>query len=106
MLMIEIVSTLFLAIGLVLVVEGLAYALAPSFIRRMAEQLPRLAATNSCAFSESPRWRSASEAGLSGAAFVKRSRQIVPLPQALDLPELSAISCCIQGRARPSGYSD
>jgi len=24
-------------------VEGLAYALAPSFIRRMAEQLPRLA---------------------------------------------------------------
>ncbi|MEQ8479581.1 MAG: DUF2065 domain-containing protein [Hoeflea sp.] len=35
-------STLFLAIGLVLVVEGLAYALAPSFIRRMAEQLPKL----------------------------------------------------------------
>ncbi|MBU2487486.1 MAG: DUF2065 family protein, partial [Alphaproteobacteria bacterium] len=26
----------FLAVGLVLVVEGLAYALAPSFIRRMA----------------------------------------------------------------------
>jgi uncharacterized protein len=36
------VSTLFLAIGLVLVVEGLAYALAPSFIRRMAEELPKL----------------------------------------------------------------
>ncbi|MCO6409817.1 MULTISPECIES: DUF2065 domain-containing protein [Hoeflea] len=36
-------STFFLAVGLVLVVEGLAYALAPSFIRRMAEQLPRLA---------------------------------------------------------------
>jgi uncharacterized protein YjeT (DUF2065 family) len=36
------VSTLFLAIGLVLVVEGLAYALAPSFIRRMAEQLPKM----------------------------------------------------------------
>lgn len=35
-------STLFLAIGLVLVVEGLAYALAPSFIRRMAEELPKL----------------------------------------------------------------
>lgn len=35
-------STFFLAVGLVLVVEGLAYALAPSFIRRMAEQLPRL----------------------------------------------------------------
>jgi uncharacterized protein YjeT (DUF2065 family) len=35
------VSTLFLAIGLVLVVEGLAYALAPSFIRRMAEELPK-----------------------------------------------------------------
>ena len=33
---------LFLAIGLVLVVEGLAYALAPSFIRRMAEELPKL----------------------------------------------------------------
>lgn len=36
-------SMFFLAVGLVLVVEGLAYALAPSFIRRMAEQLPRLA---------------------------------------------------------------
>ncbi|AKI01301.1 hypothetical protein IMCC20628_02603 [Hoeflea sp. IMCC20628] len=36
-------STIFLAIGLVLVVEGLAYALAPSFIRRMAEELPKLA---------------------------------------------------------------
>lgn len=35
-------NTLFLAIGLVLVVEGLAYALAPSFIRRMAEELPKL----------------------------------------------------------------
>ena len=35
-------GTFFLAIGLVLVVEGLAYALAPSFIRRMAEQLPKL----------------------------------------------------------------
>lgn len=35
-------STFFLAVGLVLVVEGLAYALAPSFIRRMAEELPRL----------------------------------------------------------------
>tara|TARA_R110002020_G_scaffold278506_2_gene493919 strand:- start:14990 stop:15172 length:183 start_codon:yes stop_codon:yes gene_type:complete len=33
----------FLAVGLVLVVEGLAYALAPSFIRRMAEELPKLA---------------------------------------------------------------
>jgi hypothetical protein len=32
----------FLAVGLVLVVEGLAYALAPSFIRRMAEELPKL----------------------------------------------------------------
>lgn len=36
-------STIFLAVGLVLVVEGLAYALAPSFIRRMAEELPKLA---------------------------------------------------------------
>jgi len=36
------VSTFFLAVGLVLVVEGLAYALAPSFIRRMAEELPKL----------------------------------------------------------------
>lgn len=35
-------STFFLAVGLVLVVEGLAYALAPSFIRRMAEELPKL----------------------------------------------------------------
>ena len=35
-------SMFFLAVGLVLVVEGLAYALAPSFIRRMAEELPRL----------------------------------------------------------------
>ncbi|MBC7281194.1 DUF2065 family protein [Hoeflea sp.] len=35
-------STVFLAVGLVLVVEGLAYALAPSFIRRMAEELPKL----------------------------------------------------------------
>ncbi|MGJ8570700.1 MAG: DUF2065 domain-containing protein [Hoeflea sp.] len=32
----------FLAVGLVLVVEGLAYALAPSFIRKMAEELPKL----------------------------------------------------------------
>ncbi|MBV1724362.1 MAG: DUF2065 domain-containing protein [Hoeflea sp.] len=31
-----------MAVGLVLVVEGLAYALAPSFIRRMAEELPKL----------------------------------------------------------------
>jgi uncharacterized protein YjeT (DUF2065 family) len=36
------VSTFFLAVGLVLVVEGLAYALAPSFIRRMAAELPKL----------------------------------------------------------------
>jgi uncharacterized protein YjeT (DUF2065 family) len=36
------VSMFFLAVGLVLVVEGLAYALAPSFIRRMAEELPKL----------------------------------------------------------------
>jgi uncharacterized protein len=36
------VSTFFLAVGLVLVVEGLAYALAPSFIRWMAEELPKL----------------------------------------------------------------
>lgn len=36
------VEFLILAIGLVLVVEGLAYALAPSLIRRMAEELPRL----------------------------------------------------------------
>ncbi|MDP2733215.1 MAG: DUF2065 family protein [Hoeflea sp.] len=35
-------STFFLAVGLVCVVEGLAYALAPSFIRRMAEELPKL----------------------------------------------------------------
>ncbi|MCZ4288123.1 DUF2065 domain-containing protein [Hoeflea alexandrii] len=35
-------SMFFLAVGLVLVVEGLAYALAPSFIRRMAEELPKL----------------------------------------------------------------
>jgi len=36
------VGMLFLAVGLVLVVEGLAYALAPSFIRRLAEELPKL----------------------------------------------------------------
>lgn len=35
-------SMFFLAVGLVLVVEGLAYALAPSFVRRMAEELPKL----------------------------------------------------------------
>ncbi|WP_110033298.1 DUF2065 domain-containing protein [Hoeflea marina] len=35
-------TTLLQAIGLVLVVEGLAYALAPSLLQRMAEQLPRL----------------------------------------------------------------
>ena len=36
------VTTLLQAIGLVLVVEGLAYALAPSFLRRLAEELPKL----------------------------------------------------------------
>lgn len=33
-------STLFLAIGLVLVVEGLIWAVTPSLMRKMAEQLP------------------------------------------------------------------
>lgn len=35
-------ATILLAIGLVLTVEGLAYALAPSFFRDLAEQLRRL----------------------------------------------------------------
>ncbi|MBW3095882.1 DUF2065 domain-containing protein [Pseudohoeflea coraliihabitans] len=34
--------TLLLAIGLVCVVEGLIWALAPGAMRRMAEQLPRI----------------------------------------------------------------
>ena len=33
-------SDLLVAFGLFLVIEGLVYALAPSFIRRMAEELP------------------------------------------------------------------
>ncbi len=33
-------SELLVAIGLFLVIEGLVYALAPSFVRRMAEALP------------------------------------------------------------------
>ncbi|MCY6379972.1 DUF2065 domain-containing protein [Hoeflea prorocentri] len=33
-------SDLLVAIGLFFVIEGLVYALAPSFIRRMAEELP------------------------------------------------------------------
>lgn len=33
-------SDLLVAIGLFLVIEGLIYALAPGFIRRMAESLP------------------------------------------------------------------
>jgi uncharacterized protein YjeT (DUF2065 family) len=70
---IGIVSMLFLAIGLVLVVEGLAYALAPSFIRRMAEQLPRLEPMNSCVSSASPHWRSASEVSI-WRGFCERSR--------------------------------
>jgi uncharacterized protein YjeT (DUF2065 family) len=36
------VSTLLLALGLVLIVEGLAYALAPSLIERMLEALRSL----------------------------------------------------------------
>lgn len=33
-------SELLVAFGLFLVIEGLVYALAPSFVRRMAEALP------------------------------------------------------------------
>ena len=33
-------SDLLVAFGLFFVIEGLVYALAPSFIRRMAEELP------------------------------------------------------------------
>ena len=33
-------SDFLVALGLFLVIEGLVYALAPSFVRRMAEQLP------------------------------------------------------------------
>ena len=33
------IATLFLALGLVLILEGLAYALAPSFIERMFKAL-------------------------------------------------------------------
>ena len=33
-------SDFLVAIGLFFVIEGLVYALAPSFIRRMAEELP------------------------------------------------------------------
>ena len=36
-------ATILLAIGLVLTVEGLAYAAAPSFFRKLAEQLRYLA---------------------------------------------------------------
>ncbi len=33
---------LVVALGLFLVIEGLVYALAPSFVRRMAEALPQI----------------------------------------------------------------
>jgi len=36
------VSTLLLALGLVMIIEGLAYALAPSLIERMLEMLRSL----------------------------------------------------------------
>jgi uncharacterized protein YjeT (DUF2065 family) len=36
------VSTILLALGLVMIVEGLAYALAPSLIERMLEMLQTL----------------------------------------------------------------
>jgi hypothetical protein len=68
---------------LVLVVEGLAYALAPSFIRRMAEQFPGWP-MNSCAFSASPRWRSASGRYI-WRSICERSRDCAG--RALDLPE-------------------
>lgn len=35
-------TTILLAIGLVCVVEGLLWALAPGFFRRMAEKLPEI----------------------------------------------------------------
>lgn len=35
-------SELLVAVGLFLVIEGLVYALAPSFVRRMAEALPQI----------------------------------------------------------------
>lgn len=35
-------ATILLAIGLVCVVEGLMWALAPSFLRKMAERLPQI----------------------------------------------------------------
>ncbi|WP_419911064.1 DUF2065 domain-containing protein [Hoeflea sp.] len=35
-------SDLVVAIGLFFVIEGLIYALAPSFVRRMAEELPMI----------------------------------------------------------------
>lgn len=36
------IATLFLALGLVLIVEGLAYALAPSLVERMLEMMRQL----------------------------------------------------------------
>jgi len=39
------VSTLLLALGLVMIIEGLAYALAPSLIERMLEMLRSLPET-------------------------------------------------------------
>tara|TARA_B100000678_G_scaffold53788_2_gene43011 strand:- start:228 stop:419 length:192 start_codon:yes stop_codon:yes gene_type:complete len=36
------VTTILLALGLVCVVEGLMWALAPRLLRRMAEELPKL----------------------------------------------------------------
>jgi uncharacterized protein len=36
------VTTLLLALGLVCVVEGLLWALAPRMLRRMAEELPKI----------------------------------------------------------------
>lgn len=36
------IATLFLALGLVLIVEGLAYALAPSLVERLLEAFRRM----------------------------------------------------------------
>lgn len=40
--MIPLIATAFLALGLVLIIEGLAYALAPSLLERMLEALRML----------------------------------------------------------------